>query len=406
MKKSGLATLLVLMTYNMFSFSQGLLPINRWTPITIDSIRETYGGTGKFNWLRPMGLDAADIDHDGYKDILCGWYLYHNPGNDMSKKWTRTELPLKVDGFAFVDVDDDEYLDILAQALPDVYWLEAKDPGASLWTVMKIGEVPVCADMNSQGYAVADMIPGGKPEIILSTGSGAYMFEIPEHPEQGNWPVQIITDSKSDEGIAVGDIDKDGIPDLVCGDIPENDQEGLATLLYWHKNPGKRKENWQKYLVGSTRYPIDRIRVADFNEDGQLEIVVTEDRWNVIRPIADIFVFNVSDRGINYPWDAQKFGDHYSLNSLDVGDIDNDGNTDIVTSEHKGPDLKTFIYLNDGKGHFREVMIYKGIEMHLGTKLVDMDNDGDLDIIGPSWDRYKDFNMVRNDAILINDAKK
>ena len=116
-------------------------------------------------------------------------------------------------------------------------------------------------------------------------------------------------------------------------------------------------------------------------------------------PLLRVFVFDVSDKGVKSPWNAQKFGDHYSLNSLDVGDIDNDGNMDIVTSEHKGPDLKTFIYVNDGTGHFREEMIYKGIEMHLGTRLFDLDNDGDLDIIGPSWDRYKLFNLVRNDAI-------
>jgi len=400
MKISSLTTFLFLITY-MFSFSQGLLTINRWTPIEIDSTRETYGGTGKFNWLRPMGLDVHDMNHDGYKDILCGWYLYFNPGNDLNKKWVRNELPLKADGFAFIDVDGDEYPDIIAQALPDVYWLETKDLQVSSWTMIKIGEVPVCADMNSQGYTIANMIPGGKPEILLATGSGVFMFEIPAHPELGNWPKVKVTNSKSDEGIAIGDIDKDGISDLVCGDIPENDKEGMATLLYWYKNPGKREQNWTKYLVGTTRYPIDRVRVADFNHDGQLEIVVTEDRWNVIKPVADMYVFNVSDKGINYPWNIQKFGNHYSLNSLDVGDIDNDGNIDIVTSEHKGSDLKTFIYLNDGKGRFREESICKGIEMHLGTKLVDLDNDGDLDIIGPAWDRYKVFNLIRNDLNFV-----
>lgn len=399
MKKYGVLTFLFLLIY-VFSFSQGKLAINRWTPFKIDTTRETYGGTGKFNWLRPMGLDATDLDHDGYKDILCGWYLYHNPGNDMSKNWTRSELPFKVDGFAFVDVDGDKFTDIIAQALPDVYWLEAKDLNASSWTVTKIGEVPICADMNSQGYEVADLIPGGKPEIILSTGSGAYLFEIPAHPEDGNWPSLKISDAKSDEGIAIGDIDHDGFPDLVCGDIPENDKEGLATLLYWCKNPGKREGNWKKYFVGSTRYPIDRVRVADFNKDGKLEIVVTEDRWNVIKPIAAVYVFEISDKGVQSKWNVQRLGNHYSLNNLDVGDIDNDGLTDIITSEHKGPDLKTFIYLNDGKGGFREEIIYKGIEMHLGAKLVDLDNDGDLDIIGPSWDRYKLFNIVRNDAII------
>ena len=147
-------------------------------------------------------------------------------------------------------------------------------------------------------------------------------------------------------------------------------------------------------------YPIDRVRVADFNKDGQLEIVVTEDRWNVIKPIAAVYVFQISDKGVQSKWKVQRLGNYYSLNNLDVGDIDKDGLADIITSEHKGPELKTIVYLNNGKGGFSEEILYKGIEMHLGAKLVDLDNDGDLDIIGPSWDRYKFFNMVRNDAII------
>ena len=75
-------------------------------------------------------------------------------------------------------------------------------------------------------------------------------------------------------------------------------------------------------------------------------------------------------------------------------------NIDIVTTEHKGPDLKTFIYLNDGKGNFTEKEIYRGAEMHLGARLADLDGDGDMDIIGPAWDRYGIFTVLRNDAIM------
>jgi hypothetical protein len=120
----------------------------------------------------------------------------------------------------------------------------------------------------------------------------------------------------------------------------------------------------------------------------------------VIKPIANVWVFSVSSlKEIRSLWKNRSLANHYSLNNLDLGDIDNDGDIDIVTSEHKGPDLRTFIFINDGKGNFEEKEIYRGAEMHLGARLADLDNDGDLDIFGPAWDRYKIFTVLRNDAI-------
>ena len=40
------------------------------------------------------------------------------------------------------------------------------------------------------------------------------------------------------------------------------------------------------------------------------------------------------------------------LNNLDAGDIDKDGDTDLVTCEHKGKEFRLMLFENDGKGKF------------------------------------------------------
>lgn len=87
------------------------------------------------------------------------------------------------------------------------------------------------------------------------------------------------------------------------------------------------------------------------------------------------------------------------MNNLDVADIDNDGDIDISTSEHKGEDLTLQLWLNDGAGNFTIQEVDKGKEAHLGARFYDMDGDDDLDIISIGWDQHNFVHLWRNDAI-------
>ena len=86
-------------------------------------------------------------------------------------------------------------------------------------------------------------------------------------------------------------------------------------------------------------------------------------------------------------------------NSLHGIDIENDGDIDLVTCEHKGNDFRLMLFQNDGKGNFTMHLADKGHESHLGTQLADLDSDGDLDIVSIAWDNYKFLHVWRNDAI-------
>jgi hypothetical protein len=97
-------------------------------------------------------------------------------------------------------------------------------------------------------------------------------------------------------------------------------------------------------------------------------------------------------------WRRHRLITTWSLNNLDVADMDGDGDFDIITCEHKGPDLKLYLFENDGHGHFTERVLDKGKESHLGTLTADLDGDGDLDIVSIAWDNYKSLHVWRNDS--------
>lgn len=365
----------------------------QWHYIMADSTRTKWGDYDKPNWLRYYGLDFKDIDRDKDLDIVAGRYIYHNPGGKMEGFWKRTDLGMNVDGLLFMEVDNDEFPDFIAEALPNVYWFEATNKEGTTWTHRIIAQIPKTGHVNGQGSIVADVIKGGLPEILLASNDGIFCIQVPQNPNQAeSWPKILICENASDEGIGVGDIDADGDLDVVSG---MEDEKGKGpNTLYWFENPANGLGIWQKHLVGKTAHDIDRVEVADLDGDKRADIVITEERWPGLEPDASMYWFRNDGKN---KWASTIIVTEYSINNLDAADVDKDGDIDLVTNEHKGKTFKLQLFENNGKGKFTERIIDTGKESHLGTQFADLDNDGDLDLTSVAWDNYKFLHVWRND---------
>ena len=76
--------------------------------------------------------------------------------------------------------------------------------------------------------------------------------------------------------------------------------------------------------------------------------------------------------------------------SLDVGDVDGDGDFDVVVGEHNLSSPSTaglFVFENadDVGDAWLQHTVYVGDEHHDGAQLIDIDGDGDLDIVSTGW---------------------
>lgn len=397
MKKFLLAPLLCLFIWQCTSSETTDSEIaetpKEWKYIEVDSTRAKWGDYEEPEWLRYFGLDMGDLNGDGFADIAAGKYIYLNPKGDLTAKWERIDIDENVDAIFAMDVDSDEFPDIIAQSLPEVFWLEATDASLKTWTKKEIGKIPATSHVNSQGFEKLQMIAGGKEEFVIAGNGDIYLFEIPDNPATDKWKVTMVAENTSDEGIGFGDIDGDGDVDIAAGRRPDGEDEPL--ILVWYENKGDGSEKWASTVVGKSNHPIDRIEIADINGDGKADIIMTEERYPGLEPDGSLFWY-AQPQNNKTEWTQNEVVKQYSMNNLDVADMDGDGDMDIITAEHKGKALETQLWTNDGKGNFTKTVIGTGKESHLGTQLYDMDNDGDLDLVSVAWDNYKFLHVWLN----------
>jgi hypothetical protein len=361
-----------------------LLPLDKWTYKRVDDSRERLNGDFAF-----VGLAFGDINRDGFSDIASGKYFYRNPGGNLMGEWARITFPVNADAIAVSDVDGDAQPDVLALRLPKLYWLKPGSNGES-WSVKEVasGFEPT-EHTNPQGYGLAQIRPGGKPELVFGTGQGLWYVEIPANPSNP-WPkVQITAKATSEDLLAVGDIDRDGDGDAVGSLMPKGNQ------LVWFENPGNGQDNWNQHPLGSTELWADRSGLEDLNGDDRPDLIVSEE--NGEEAGAATYWFENPAKPTT-AWTRHTIAIQGSTNSLSVADMDGDGDSDVITGEHRG-EKRVIIWENrDKAASWVAHQVDRGKESHLGARAIDLDKDGDLDLLSIAWDRAEEIHLWRNDA--------
>lgn len=368
------------------------LAIDAWTYVQVDDSKPKWGDFDEPSWLRYFGLALGDVNRDGLADIVSGRSVYLNPGQGMTSPWKRMDLGRNADSCLLVETNGDGRLNIIAQALPDVIEFTFTGQESAPFESRVVAQIPPTGHHNGQGYRTAQFIPGGPEEIVLASQGGLYLLHpSTEHP----WQVQHVGQGASDEGFAVGDVDGDGDLDMISGfRVPGADAE-VPTLVVWYENPGDGSDDWARHGIGRTTYATDRVEATDLDGDGRLDVAVAEERYPGKEPDANLWIYLQQENG----WERRLLVEQFSMNNLDTADLDGDGDVDIITAEHKGPRLSLQVWLNDGSAQFERHEIDHGKESHLGARVHDMDNDGDLDIVSIGWDQHSFVHLWRNDSI-------
>jgi len=345
------------------SSSSGALPLDQWQRREVAATTPTPS----------LFVFTDDMDRDGLIDIIADGSWYRNPGS-LGAAWSANNIGGAPNIAAVHDFDGDGDPDILstlgagAASNSDFVW--GRNNGSGAFEILT--NIPAGTGNFLQGAAVDRFGPNGSGplEIALSwhaDGSAVQMLTLPADPASGTWTIRDMSAVSQSEQLSSGDIDRDGDADLLLGTV-------------WLRND---QSTWTPFTVHVTALPPDRNRLIDMNGDGRLDAVVGYERASAPAKLA-WYEQPADPTGV---WIEHTIAtDIVGPMSLDVADMDRDGDLDVVVGEHNLNDpaaAKLLICANStGAGElWGRWVVHVGDEHHDGALTVDIDADGDLDIV-------------------------
>jgi hypothetical protein len=183
----------------------------------------------------------------------------------------------------------------------------------------------------------------------------------------------------------VVDLDGDGIPDILVADLgsfPPTDSR--CGRVVWLR--GRPDGSFTPVPLLDNVGRVADVQAADFRGTGKLDLVVAEFGWRETGAVL-LLENQTTD------WDHPKFvprtlDPRHGTIHVPVADLNGDGRPDfvaLISQEHE----TVVAFLNEGGGRFRKETIYTAPHPAYGSsgiQLVDLDGDGDLDVLYTNGD--------------------
>lgn len=232
------------------------------------------------------------------------------------------------------------------------------------------------------GVAIGDVNGDGKPDIVLGTANGLAVL-LGKGDGTFQLPVFYGTNGSGGAVVVIADVNGDGVSDLVtvnaglCG----SHTNGCVAVLIGNGNGTFRAAKTYD-AGGPSTYSM---AVADFNGDGKLDVVVT-----------DCSPFNGTACGLfgvlmgRGDGTFSKVVTHNSGGvgawSVTTGDVNHDGKMDVVIGNlcqdsNCDGDGYVSVFLGRGNGTFRNPISYTSAGRTLTPAIADLNGDGNPDIV-------------------------
>ena len=268
-------------------------------------------------------LSAADLNNDGYKEIIVGSYydntimFYKNINGDI--QYHQRQVLISEGSTSY-------YSDF------DIY----------------------CEDVDSDGLVDIAVTQSGTNIISWYKNLGNYNFDEKRSIAFINKP----------QTLAVADIDNDGDNDFIVG---SKDDDKITLLI----NNGLAVFN-EQVIIYNANYAINKIKLFDLDNNGFLDVISGQEDGSIY--------FSKNIDGINFSSAQNITGAADDGHGFDFLDINGDSYYDIVFSSNYNDNLKYMLNIN-GNSFSSETIIDSSLSDPYNLLAKDFDNDGLKDII-------------------------
>lgn len=339
-----------------------------------------------FSWEVVLG----DVNGDRHLDIIFANdgqnRLYINYGSGVFNDVTSTNMPPDTDltwGAALGDVNGDGHLDVVFANTGQNRLCLNDGPG--VFRDVTSTNFPE-DNADSRDVAVGDVNGDGHLDIVfanrfgpnrlfLNDGSGVF----------GDAPsADFSSGGGNTRGVALEDVNNDGNLDIV---FAVKDARNRLLLNDGFGTFSDVTETNLPYEYDNSR----GIACGDVNGDGYLDIVFANRLSN--QGQSKIYLNDGSGVFTDVTTTHLPKANHWSTD-VALADLDGDGDLDVVFANFNE---QSIIYLNNGSGVFEDIastQLPLDKQQSLSVALGDVDNDGDLDIIFANADQNSLWNNV------------
>lgn len=389
-------------------------------------------------------LNILDWDNDNDLDIILtlnskSIYCYENNGNAVFEGRILISRSQFLSNYVINDLDNDGDWDIVYKTGVDTKVAFYENDGNSVFQEIVINDV-FTERYSSGALFISDLDKDGDKDIIYNDGGTVWC----ENNGQESFTKHYIRGRQRPVFFEVGDFNGDNFDDIVSVGVQpvlqiyENNQENhfrqsvedefsysfkdlrvcdldtdgdldfivssssgspdYYSSIQWYENDGMGAFTQHFLFSKSSVKYIDEVEVADFDGDGDLDIVYENDKYtSTYKTHIGCLINNGEGEFIH---SVHLEGKKNEIFVLKAGDIDGDGDIDLCGGVFQGDNLMW--YVNDGEANFESNLLENEVVSEKSVNcfdIGDLDNDGDLDIFSLSHHDESTFSWYENDGM-------
>ncbi|MEO1213179.1 MAG: T9SS type A sorting domain-containing protein [Bacteroidota bacterium] len=311
----------------------------------------------------------ATISSDIFDDVEDEVILYENLDGENFLNWRLSDDMDYANDLEFADLDQDGSMDFVVSArnANNIVWLKNNGFPAN-WeqdTLFSNADEP-------SGIAVGHLNTDEYPDVVFCSQNNGMLYALINDSIQDFTPLTLDANVSEPTEVELGDIDNDGDIDVVLA----ADDENNSVVIY--TNEGGL--NFSKEIIHTMDKAQD-LELVYWNSDSLLDIFVAFDA-------SDVGILGFISNGSAYDVDTFEVGNDRLL-SLKVVDMDGDNELDIISGHNKGNAVLATAYLSliQNRVIGNSIPLNDNIRDEITSiDIGDVNGDGQLDIVYADFD--------------------